>query len=97
MPSPKEQLLCRPWMDAQLAVLKPDIALLVGLLAIQTFLGRVSSLSAVVGTAVVKDGVRYLPLPHPSGVSRWLNEPENKRAVERSMHILREWVEELGI
>ena len=54
----------------QLAILKPDIVLLVGLLAIQTCLGRVSSLQAVVGTAAIKEGVRYLPLPHPSGVSR---------------------------
>lgn len=97
VPTPKEQELCRPWLDAQLDLLQPDIVLLVGLLAIQTFLGKVPSLSAVVGTAVVRDGVRYLPLPHPSGVSRWLNEPENVKAVERSMAILKEWVEELEI
>jgi len=97
VPTPREQELCRPWLDAQFAILQPDIVLLVGLLAIQTFLGRVPSLQAVVGTAVITDGVRYLPLPHPSGVSRWLNEPENVRAVERAMAIMREWVIELGI
>ena len=97
VPTPHEQTLCRPWLDAQLELLKPGIVLLVGLLAIQTCLGRVSSLSDVVGTAVERDGVRYLPLPHPSGVSRWLNEPENVAKVERAMGILRGWVEELGI
>lgn len=97
VPTPQEQLLCRPWLDAQLQLIQPDIVLLIGLLAIQTFLGRVSSLTSVVGTAQVVEGVRFLPLPHPSGVSRWLNEPENVRAVERSMAILREWVQELGI
>lgn len=97
VPTPREQQLCSPWFDAQLRILKPDIVLLVGLLAIQTFLGRVPSLTAVVGRGVVKDGVRFLPLPHPSGVSRWLNEPDNKRAVEDSMRLLKEWVEELGI
>ena len=97
VPTPEEQLLCRPWLDAQLEILRPEIVLLVGLLAIQTFLGKVPSLQAVVGTAVVRDGVRYLPLPHPSGVSRWLNEPENVRAVERAMMILRDWVEELQV
>lgn len=97
VPTPREQQLCRPWLDAQIAILKPDIVLLIGLLAIQTFLGRVASLSAIVGTGVIKDGVRYLPLPHPSGVSRWLNEPENVRAVERAMAIMREWVVELAI
>ena len=97
VPTPHEQLLCRPWLDAQLEILRPEIVLLVGLLAIQTFLGRVPSLQAVVGTSVVRDGVRCLPLPHPSGVSRWLNEPENVRAVERAMAILRDWVEELQV
>lgn len=96
VPTPREQELCRPWLDAQLALLSPQIVLLVGLLAIQTFLGRVPSLSAVVGTAVERDGVQFLPLPHPSGVSRWLNEPQNIAAVERSMAIMRSWVEELG-
>ena len=97
VPTPEEQALCRPWLDGQLDLVKPDIVLLVGLLAIQTFLGRVSSLTAVVGTATIIDGVRYLPLPHPSGVSRWLNEPVNVEAVARAMGIMREWVEELGI
>jgi uracil-DNA glycosylase len=97
VPTPREQLLCRPWLDAQLDIINPEIILLVGLLAIQTFMGRVPSLTAVVGTGLIKEGVRYLPLPHPSGVSRWMNEPENVRAVGRAMGILREWVEELGI
>ena len=97
VPTQREQELCRPWLDAQLAVLQPEIVLLVGLLAIQTFLGRVPSLQAVVGTGIVRDGVKYLPLPHPSGVSRWLNEPQNVDAVQRAMAIMREWVIELGI
>ena len=97
VPTLREQTLCRPWLDAQLDIINPEIVLLVGLLAIQTFLGRVPSLTAVVGTGTIKGGVRYLALPHPSGVSRWLNEPENVRAVGRAMGILREWVEELEI
>ena len=78
-------------------VLKPAVVLLVGLLAIRTFLGRVPSLTAVVGTATLRDGVRYLPLPHPSGVSRWLNEAENVAAVGRAMGRLRSWVDELDL
>ena len=62
-----------------------------------TFLGRVASLSGTVGTATIRGGIRYLPLPHPSGVSRWLNEPENVAAVGRAMAHLRDWVDELGI
>lgn len=97
VPSPPERALCRPWQDELFAILRPEVVLLVGLLAIRTYLGPVASLSAVVGTAEVRDGVRYLPLPHPSGVSRWLNEAANAAAVARASAILRGWVEELGI
>jgi uracil-DNA glycosylase len=97
VPTSREQELCRPWLDAQFVILRPQIVLLVGLLAIQTFLGKVPSLSAVVGTSVERDDVRYLPLPHPSGVSRWLNEPQNVAAVEHAMAVMRSWVAELGI
>jgi uracil-DNA glycosylase len=94
VPSPEEQSLCRPWLDELIEILEPDIVLLVGLLAIRTFLGPVKSLSGAVGTATIRDGIRYLPLPHPSGVSRWLNEPENVAAVDRAMAILRGGIEE---
>jgi uracil-DNA glycosylase len=88
VPSPKEQELCRPWLDELVVTLRPEVVLLVGLLAIRTFLGPVKSLTAVVGTSAVRDGVLYIPLPHPSGVSRWLNEPENAAAVGRAMAAL---------
>jgi uracil-DNA glycosylase len=94
VPSPGEQALCRPWLDELIDLLEPEIVLLVGSLAIRTFLGPFRSLSDVVGTATIRDGVRYLPLPHPSGVSRWLNEPGNVAAVDRATAILRGWVEE---
>jgi len=90
VPSPAEQSLCRPWLDELIATIKPRVILLIGLLAIQTFLGPVKSLTAVVGSSAERDGVLYIPLPHPSGVSRWLNEPANLAAVERAMLILRE-------
>ena len=92
VPSPQEQALCRPWLDDLLVVIKPKIVLLVGLLAIRAFLGPVASLTTVVGTSTVRDGVLFIPLPHPSGVSRWLNEPANLAAVAKAMEILRSWV-----
>jgi uracil-DNA glycosylase len=93
VPSREEQALCRPWLDELIATVQPRIILLVGLLAIRTFLGRVESLTAAVGTSTVRDGICYIPLPHPSGVSRWLNEPTNALAVEDAMNILRSLVE----
>lgn len=97
LPSPAERALCRPWLDEVVDLIRPEVVLLLGLLAIRTALGPVPSLSAVVGTARESGGVRYLPLPHPSGVSRWLNDPPNIEAVVRAMIHLRRWVDELGI
>jgi len=97
LPTPAEQALCRPWLDELVELIRPEVVLLLGLLAARTALGRVASLADVVGTATVRDGVRYLPLPHPSGVSRWLNDEANLRAVAGSMRVLKAWVEELGI
>jgi len=91
VPSPQEQAFCRPWLDELIKTLEPQVVLLVGLLAIRTFLGPVASLTAVVGTSTVRDRVCYIPLPHPSGVSRWLNEPANVAALARAMEILRSW------
>lgn len=91
VPSPREQALCRPWLNELIEVIQPKVVLLVGLLAIRTFLGPVASLTAVVGTSTIRDGVLFIPLPHPSGVSRWLNEPANLAAVDRAMEILRSW------
>lgn len=94
VPTREEQLLCRPWLDAQIAILDPPILVLVGQLAIGTFLGK-GSLNKFVGSGFGWNGRRLLPLPHPSGVSTWLNDPANERLVERAMDVLGGWLREL--
>ena len=39
-PSWSEQLACRPWLDAELAVVEPEVLVLFGATAAQTLLGR---------------------------------------------------------
>ncbi|HEY3217762.1 MAG TPA: uracil-DNA glycosylase family protein [Candidatus Limnocylindria bacterium] len=87
-PSPPELALCAPWLERELALIRPAIVLLVGQLAIERFWGK-QPLHEVIGNAR-KDGDRILiPLPHPSGASRWLNEPANRVLLERALRILR--------
>jgi len=87
-PSPPEIALCASWLDAELALVRPRVLLLVGTLAIERFWGRVP-LSDVVGKSRV-DGDRILiPLPHPSGASRWLNDSENRERLRRALRIVR--------
>jgi uracil-DNA glycosylase family 4 len=87
VPSPAELALCRPFLERELALIRPRLVVLVGGLAIRTFLGR-SRLEDVVGTLHEAAERSYLPLPHPSPVSRWLNDPEHRRRVDRAIELL---------
>ncbi len=89
-PSPPEVALCKPFLDAELLLLQPKVVLLVGTMAIETYFGKVK-LEEVVGTYKVHNGMLLLPLPHPSGVSRWLNEPEHLKLHQQALEILASW------
>jgi uracil-DNA glycosylase len=87
-PSPPEIALCAPWLEKELPLLKPRVILLVGGLAIERFWGNVA-LESAVGRVRMKDGVTYIPLPHPSGASRWLNDPAHRDLLRRGLAHLR--------
>jgi uracil-DNA glycosylase len=87
VPSAAEQALCRPFLDRELELIRPPLVLLVGTLAVRTMLGPLS-LNDAVGSAFERDGRQIIPLPHPSGVSRWLNEPANRARVDLAINRL---------
>jgi len=89
-PSPQEVALCRPFLEAELQLLRPKVILLVGTMAIEAFLGKVR-LENVIGTYQERDNMLLLPLPHPSGVSRWLNEPAHQELLQKALEILSGW------
>ncbi|HYY45876.1 MAG TPA: uracil-DNA glycosylase family protein [Candidatus Angelobacter sp.] len=103
-PGRAEVELCRPHLDHQLALIKPSLLILVGGLSHERFLpGR--PLDALVGRVFDGAGreVRgrstarplLVPLPHPSGASRWLNAPENRALLDRALRRLRPLVRAL--
>ncbi|HEU0027694.1 MAG TPA: uracil-DNA glycosylase family protein [Ktedonobacterales bacterium] len=97
-PSPAEVALCRPWLERELALVRPRAILLVGGMAIEAFLG-LARLDDVVGQTFEREGATLIPLPHPSGVSRWLNDPEHQALVARALgrlSALREAWEDTG-
>ena len=80
-------------MNGVLALLKPRLVLPIGTLALTRFLPG-KGLEAAVGSlfdasgaeAEVGDGAPLLlPLPHPSGQSRWLNESAHIARLERAL------------
>lgn len=82
---------CRQHLARELEILKPEVVVPVGGLAIKELLGVVR-LAEVIGASLRRDGVVYVPLPHPSGASTWLNAPENKERLARALKLLGETV-----
>jgi uracil-DNA glycosylase len=83
-PSRAEIALCRHFLDRELADINPRLVLLVGKMAIDTFLGK-HPLTETVGKVFQVDGRTYVPLPHASGVSRWLNSAVNRALLDEAI------------
>lgn len=93
VPSPEEQALCAPWLDAELDLIRPALVIPVGRLAIDRFLGRkpLDHLVGRVHASVVRGhATSLIPLPHPSGASSWFNVPAHRALLDRAIEHLRE-------
>jgi uracil-DNA glycosylase len=97
VPTRAEQELCAPYLERELALVRPPLIIPVGGLAVRRFLGRVR-LAQVVGEVVQdEDGRWIVPLPHPSGASLWLNRPENQARVTQALTHIRRLCQELQV
>jgi uracil-DNA glycosylase family 4 len=94
-PSPAELALCRPFLQRELDLIRPAIILLVGSMAIEALLGK-HRLEDVIGAGFEQGDARLLPLPHPSGVSRWLNAPAHQALLQAALDRLSAWRMELA-
>jgi uracil-DNA glycosylase len=70
-----------------LPLLDPKVVLLIGQMAIEAFLEK-RPLNKWVGQVAERAGRYWIPLPHPSGASLWLNQPENRARVEHALEEL---------
>lgn len=75
---------CRPHLSREFELLRPEVVAPVGGLAVRELLG-IGRLSEAVGETILRDGVVYVPLPHLSGASTWLNLPENRGRLFRAL------------
>ncbi|TMD58224.1 MAG: uracil-DNA glycosylase [Chloroflexi bacterium] len=87
-PSPAEIALCAPWLEQELDLVRPRVLLLLGRLAIDRFWGS-APLREAVGRMRRQNGCVLIPMPHPSGASRWLNDATNRVLLERALRIVR--------
>jgi uracil-DNA glycosylase len=94
-PTLREQELCAFWREWELKILRPDLIVPVGGLAIKQLLG-LTGLASCVGRRYELDGATAIPLPHPSGASGWLNHPANRELTARAAALVRGEVAHLG-
>ena len=98
-PSAAEIALCREHLDREIALVQPELVLALGRMSAERLdpTVRGQALADVVGTVrpAQRAGHAFvmLPLPHPSGVSRWLNQLQHRARLDLALEQLRIWRE----
>jgi uracil-DNA glycosylase len=87
-PTPRERELCSFWREWELKLLRPQLIVPVGGLAIRALLG-ITGLAECIGRRFDLGGAVAVPLPHPSGASGWLNSPANRELTARAAELVR--------
>ena len=93
-PSAKEIALCSGHLDREMALVRPEIVVSLGRMAAERLdpTARKQSLAELVGSVRPAEraghAFRLIPLPHPSGVSRWLNEPAHRARLDAALTVL---------
>jgi uracil-DNA glycosylase len=92
VPNKIERANCRPWLEAELRLLQPDLVIPIGKLAISQFM-PVGKLVDVIGANYSNmewQGFRFdlLPLPHPSGASTWHRMEPGKLLTVQALELL---------
>lgn len=91
VPDDEEIANCRPWLDREIALLRPKLVVPVGKLAISQFIDA-DKLSDVIGRRISmeREGVEFdmIALPHPSGASTWHRTEPGKSLLRRALRLL---------
>lgn len=97
VPSRAEQALCRPFLDAEIELVNPELIIPIGGLAIKLFYSPKLRLDEIIGTEIQVDGRWIVPLPHPSGASRWHQVAENQTLIEKAIGLIGKQVKQMGL
>ncbi|MAG33853.1 MAG: uracil-DNA glycosylase [Deltaproteobacteria bacterium] len=102
VPSQREIEACRPWMEQEAELQRPELVIPVGGLAIRQILDA-PRLADVIGREhecyFFGRTTTCVPLPHPSGASTWHRTEPGRSLLERALGLLAEhpaWGETFG-
>jgi uracil-DNA glycosylase family protein len=89
-PNAAELAACRPWLDAELAVVKPKVLVALGATAAQALLGRQFRVTKERGMPVESDlAPHVVATVHPSSILRQETEEEREEAMQAFVADLR--------
>jgi uracil-DNA glycosylase len=83
-PSSREIAACRPWLDAEMSLVRPRVVVALGATAAQSLLGRAFRLTKRRGEAIMDSGIAPVVMAtvHPSSVLRSPDDESRRRARE---------------
>ena len=91
VPDPQEIATCNGWLQREIELLRPQLLVPVGKLAIAQFVA-VDKLVEVIGglhrAELQGRSIDVLPLPHPSGASTWHRTSPGKELLEQALELL---------
>jgi uracil-DNA glycosylase family 4 len=90
-PEPDELDACRPFIQQQIAMIKPKVIVTLGKFALQSLTGKAYAVSAARGQWTEYEGIRVMPTYHPAYL---LRTPSAKKDVWQDM---KQVMAELGI
>lgn len=91
VPSHQEVEQCRPWLEREIELLRPELIIPIGRLAIEQFLPPGPLVEQVGKAASITRGrlhIDVIPLPHPSGASTWPRSEPGKTLTARALRLL---------
>jgi uracil-DNA glycosylase len=91
VPSEQEVSNCRPWLERELDLLRPELLVPVGRLAIEQFLPArplVDQIGVVHAFNHGRRRIDVIPLPHPSGASTWPRTEPGKTLTQRALALI---------
>ncbi len=88
LPTPREIANCRDWLEREFELLRPELLIPVGKLAIARFL-EFQRLTEVIGRIFTLEidsaPVDVIPLPHPSGASTWHRSSPGRELLQQAL------------
>ncbi|HML00542.1 MAG TPA: UdgX family uracil-DNA binding protein [Acidimicrobiales bacterium] len=96
-PSAAEVRACRPWLEAEIRAVKPELVVCLGATAALSLLGPDFRVTRQRGELIERDGLRLLATVHPSSILRTDDEGERQVAMDAFVADLRRAGEFAGL